>query len=109
MVAIWAPETAGDLARIHAFNTDAFDIEEADCIEQFILDAGNQLKPSAGWRWKGLPIRKVIVCHPQRSDRLGYQYMLFFRQGEGRSVQIVAVYHVREDWTVLVPHRAPPR
>lgn len=104
MAVIWAPETVADFARIHAFNTEAFGRDEADRIEQFILDAGEQLESMSGWPWKALPIRKAVIHHPRRRERLGYQYMFFFRTGPVQ-VEIIAVYHAREDWTALVPGR----
>lgn len=107
MAVIWAPETASDFLRIHEHNEEAFDTETADDIEEFVYRCGNLVRPGQGLRWSGLTIRRVRTIDRQHPKRISYQYKLFFR-ALGADVEIFAVYHVREEWEVLVPGRVMP-
>jgi len=104
MAVIWAPETEGDFARIHEYNTEEYGPSEADRIERFITDCGDQLAPGAGLKWLGLPIRRFRTEHPTRPKRISYMYNLFFRE-RGADVEILAIYAAREEWDVLASSR----
>ena len=100
MTVIWATDTESDFDRIHEFNTENND--DADDIEAFILDEGEQIRPNYGSPWTELGLRKYKTR--DTGKRLRYEYFLFFRI-QNTDVEIVAVYHVREDWQNILPTR----
>ena len=109
MAVIWAPGTKGDLARIHQFNKDAYSQQLADEVHNFLLDVGGALLPKSGASWPDMAdTRKKRTRHPDHPARITHQYNLFFRLTGAGAVEIFALYHVKEDWTVALPARVTP-
>lgn len=109
MAVVWAPATKGDFARIHQFNKDAYSQQLADEVHNFILETGEKILPASGAPWPAMVgTRKKRTKHPLHPARITYQYNLFFRLTDADEVEIFALYHVKEDWTVLLPARVMP-
>ncbi|MGB8842547.1 MAG: hypothetical protein WCC64_15915 [Aliidongia sp.] len=79
MAVIWAPATKGDFVRIHQFNKDAYSQQVADEVHNFILDAGEHIRPASGAPWAAINgARKTRTTHPFYPARITHQYNLFF-------------------------------
>lgn len=86
---VWAPATVGDLHRIWAFKFrhNSHSVELADETRDALVRAGEALTATSGSSGPFAGLRKKFVG----------DYVLVFRI-RGVDVQIVGVFHCREDW-----------
>lgn len=96
MAVFWARATRHDLRRIFVHNEEWRGEERAEAIDTDIRRFGETLTPTAGSPWPPRPfLRKALGPHG---------YWVFFRP-TGDDVEVVAVYHAKENWTAILPRR----
>ena len=95
MAVVWAPQTLDDFERIFAHNLEWKGVDRAESIEMAIRRHGDRLTRNSGIPW-GRP--------NERRSLNADDYWLFFRV-HGDDIQIFAVFHAKENWTVLTGER----
>ncbi len=95
MAVVWAPQTLDDFERIHAHNLEWKGPDRTEQIESGIRQHGCALTKNSGLPW-GRP--------DERRSLTRDNYWIFFRIFGG-DIQIFAIFHAKEDWTVLTGRR----
>ena len=103
-MAIWAPETEGDLDRICAHNEQWMGEEALDALLKWLRDQGDALTARDG-REHPVLLPKERYCFKNYKDNRRKQYIFVFRENDRREIEILAVYSSNENWNATMTRR----